>query len=361
MQPENVEVWETLSGTAHSGDDGVGRELLKGLVALWREQLPTGEIATYQRDHAGDLAYCRSPFISTFVHDTLGYFDPRSPWLQPSLVTVVPASERRWFVRTVTRIRHRIRPFIAWQAESTRTWRFFGRGSGLAPDVDTTACAAATLLESARADLVEHWQPYVNALKRFRSSEGLYFTWVDPDDGGYSWMDEYGRRIPGYDRVVNANVLRALALAGEDVSAVAAYLLKEAAGGALQTGSLYYPNPLSFFYMLARAWRQAQLPGLDELADICTPQILSRQDESGGFGGPLSTAMALSALLDLAYCGPALAQGAVCLLKAAQPWGGWAYEDFFSDRILGYGAPAWTAALAILVLARCHLVTEFEL
>lgn len=80
-----------------------------------------------------------------------------------------------------------------------------------------------------------------------------------------------------------------------------------------------------------------------------TPQIVGRQGPDGAFGGPLSTALALAALLDLGYRGPALAPARTALLNGVDPLGGWGYEDFV---IHGFGSPALTTAVALAALVR---------
>ena len=196
----------------------------------------------------------------------------------------------------------------------------------------------------------ERWQRHVDALHRFRAGEGLYFSYVHHDRTGYSWMDERGRPIIGFDRVVNANVLRYLGLVGVDAPAVRAHLIAESAAADFAVGSHDYPNPLTFLFMLARAWRQARQPDRPDLSRLLVPRVLALQREDGSFGGPLSTAMAMSALLDFDAGGPALARARAALLAQADPWGGWRYEDFV---VHGFGSPGWTSAAAAMVLARC--------
>ncbi len=72
---------------------------------------------------------------------------------------------------------------------------------------------------------------------------------------------------------------------------------------------------------------------------------------AGGFGGPLSTALAASVLLDLDYEGPELEHALASLRDGLQRWGGWEYEEFL---IGGFGSPAWTTALCMVVQARAQ-------
>lgn len=339
----------------------IGRMLTRGVATILQEQLPTGEIPTY-RPGGAILEYCRSPFISTFVHDALGYFDMRSPWYLAHAVDLVPRHTQPWFSQVVAEVRRRIRAFLLWQEESDGTWRFFGRGSGIDPDADSTSCAAVALWEASAADLRDRWQRHFRALLCFRSEEGRYFSYVTRDRRGYSWMDEMGRPLIGFDRVVNANVLRYVSLVGGQTDELITYLQDEIAAGEFEQGSHDYPNPLCFFYAAARAWRQANLPGRDQLAASILPQVIRLQTDRGDFGGALSTALATVTLLDLATdshpdseAAAAIARSTAAIVERFQPWGGWDYESFF---IRDYGSVSLTTAMSMMALARSREIVQ---
>jgi hypothetical protein len=325
---------------------------MQGTAVIGYEQLATGEIPCFRRTAGGGLDYCQNIFVSTFVHDVLGCFDPRSPLVYPQALDMIPAPSKRWFFSMVSGIRRRIRAFIAWQERMDGTWRFFGHGSGIDPDSCTTACAAAVLLERpVIGPTGKGCQRYLDALKRFRSSEGIYFTFINKDNLGYGWMDKAGYPVVGYDLIVNTLILRYLAMVGGDIDTLTEYVGNGVNSKDFKKKSRIFLNPLCFYYILARTWSQVQLPGLKNLASIITPQILGLQNEAGDFGGPLSTAMALSALLDFEYTeDEAFEEARLSLLRMRQSWGGWEYEDFI---INGYGASAWSTALSLMVLARC--------
>ena len=336
--------------------------LMQGAIVIANEQLSTGEIPSYRRAANGSFEYCRSPLVSAFVHDALGLFDRLASGVDWQVLDMMSPYLAQWFPGFITVLRKRIRGFIAWQEEVDGTWRFFGRGSGIDPDACTSACAATALLEQPIIASPKKQQKHLDALLRFRSSEGIYFSYINKDHLGYGWMDEKGGPVIGYDRIVNAAVLRYLGLVGGDIHDLITYLEYQVNEKDFQIGSRNCPNPLCFFYVLARTWCQAQLPGLRKIATVITPHILALQRESGDFGGPLSTAMALSALLDLEYTDvkndpnteikEALEKAKLFLLRTVRPWGGWEYEDFIVN---GYGAPAWSTALSLVVLARCIL------
>jgi hypothetical protein len=329
-----------------------GTDLIEGLDALRIAQFGNGEMLSYMREPNGGLVYARSPLFSTFVHDALGCFAPRSPaWEQRTLAFVETAARGR-FVWTASWLRRRIRRYLAWQAESDGTWRFFGRGSGLPADAITTASAAVALLESpGRAALARRGR-HMAAIERFRSAEGLYHTFILPGGDGCGWWDEAGRPVAGFEPVVNAEVLRFLVLTGArsigEVAPLIRYLRDQAASGEPPPAWLF-PNPLCFFSAVARAWSQAGLPDADGLAADLVPRVLAMQDESGGFGGPLASAMAVTTLLDLGYEGGEVERGVLAVAGGRLRWGGWGYDDMV---VGGYGSPALTTALSITALAR---------
>jgi hypothetical protein len=333
--------------------------LAEGLASIRHEQLMTGELPSYRRGAPGSLLYQRSPLLSTFVHDVLGYFDPRSPWWDERSLHLISEETRGQFLWSLVRLRRHIRGFLAWQAEPDGSWGFFGRGSGLGPDANTTANAATALLElsgTSSPDFdasLNRNRRSLAALRRFRAVEGRYFTFLDARGRGYGWMNEVGRPLVGFDPVVNADVLRFLALVGPDgapgVADLINWVLGEVERGPDRPPSELYPNPLCFFYAVARAWGQARLPGLSDLASRLLPQVLARQDASGEFSGPLSTALAAAILLDLEYEGPELERALAAIRRTRKGWGGWEYEEFL---IGGFGSPAWTTALSMVVLAR---------
>ena len=322
----------TVERAVEAGGVDLGEVLGRSLTVLVRGQLPTGEVATYFRRHGSGLAYLRSPLPSTFVHDALACFDPASAWVETAVFDLLPAGSRPGFLRGVNRLRRRIRGFVAWDEGCDGSWRFFGRTSGIAPDADTTACAAAVLLESRRQTLGRPWERHVAALAR-----------LDPE----------AQTLPGI--AAAANVLRFLALVGEEVDGRIEALLRAAARIRPGQAPGRYANPLAAAYCLARAWSQAHLPRRDELAARILPWVLARQQDDGGFDGPLSTALALTLLLDLGHRGPETGRARKALLGRIGAWGGWPYEAFLDEH---GGSLACSTALAMAALARAQIAGE---
>jgi hypothetical protein len=351
--PSSLSAPLPIRASASNPDEAVLAETVwRGWQIVARGQLANGEMVAFRKDGLGATQPLRSPFVTIAVHEALACFDPLSPFYRPGCGELLPGPAGRRFRQEVGQLRRRCRAYLAWQEEPAGWWRFFGRGSGMDPDVNTTVGAALALIERQSS----HWPAGAHghsvAVGRFRAADGRYHTVLKPGWGGYAWLDARGWPVAGFDRVVNADVLRYLRLAGAapaELAELAAFVAAEAAGDGWLGGTPIYPNPLSFPFAAGRAWRQAGLPGLEELAAALLPGLLARQAADGAFGGPLSTALAVATLLELELAGPELAAGCRALTWALRGEPSALYEDFV---VHGFGSPALTAALAIHCLAR---------
>jgi hypothetical protein len=308
-----------------SGGSSLAGALLGGIRAVFREQLPSGEIAAYFRFGIGALEYRRTPLLSAIVHDALGTFDLKSRWVDTDFLDALPPGAQGRFVRAAGMVRSRIRTFLLWEEGNEGGWCFHGRASGLGPDLDTTACAAAAVAQAPRRKPATRWQSHAEQLlSGSAASNG------------------------GLDLIARANVLRYLALTGEPVAAIQEEVLH-----ALRTGefspSARYENPFMVAYCVARAWAQAALPGRSEVAEILVPRILAALEADDVARDALGTALALNALVDLEYRGPETIAAGQSLLATALPRGGWGYAPLLENK---GGAPSCTSALAMTALAR---------
>jgi hypothetical protein len=330
----------------------LGTCLARGAATLLAGQLVTGEVPTH-RVAANGKVYAPSPFMSALVHDALACLDPGSPHGPATALAAMSPEERQSVAWTVGALRNRIRRFLRWQEEADGTWCFYGRGSTLGPDAATTACAALAVARHARRSVARErgrWRIHAHALARFRDPAGTYFTFVSDTGAGYGWISADGRRIVGFDRIVNAHVMRFLAAAGVDDEALAVYLTREIEQGDMTCGSPEHPDPVCFAHAVARAWAETPREDACAIHAALIPWLLARQDERGGFGGPLNTALATLALVDLGYAGDALDRSAHHLLTTVSPSGEWAYQPYLSG---GHGSAAFTTAFALAALAAC--------
>lgn len=336
--------------------------LCRAVAAVARNQLVTGEIPTYRQNADGVLSYCSNVLMSTLAHDALAVFDPASTWADPQAIELVGPAKRRWLTVTAVAVRRRLRDFVAWQERSDSRWQFLGRGSGLAPDAATTACAAAVLVESSspQSSKCAGWQRHVAALNAHRAACGRFYTYVCPQVGGYSWIADDGRRTVGFDRVVNAHVLRFLHLVGEDVDPLLDYLHAELATSELETGSPDHPNPLVLVHAAARALRGAESERVSRLRELLLRRLLDRVSAPDGTfaGGLLSASLAACALLDLGDSGALVAACGRRLAEALADDGSDWYEGYVEQ---GFGSPSLSLVFAASTLVRCAAATGGQL
>jgi hypothetical protein len=300
--------------------------LLRTIDYLRSQQLQTGDFPCFRTSEAS--FYCPCILLSTLLHDALGYLDPHTRLYQTCLSDLLSSQERRFITATVTGMRFRLRTFIAWHEEQSGVWQLFGRESGLGPDAATTACAAVTMFRT---------YPEERRAKN--------------------------RHVPALDGFLNAqlslheeaNVLRFLALAGRDTnnrtSALTAKLTSEDTPTPDEAQIL---NFLSVAYSVARAWRQAALPGRQELANHLVPRIVAQCQANAGIGTPLQYALAASALADLGCDSSSLFEIGMDLLpffSASERWGS---QSFLN---LEVGSAAVTTAIAISALVRINAQT----
>jgi hypothetical protein len=117
---------------------------------------------------------------------------------------------------------------------------------------------------------------------------------------GYGSIDAAGQPQLQPERVFNAHILRFAYLYGIERSwrEQLERLLAAELELPLEQGSAHHPSPACFFHALARAVR-VSFPAASQqrlLVPLCA-RILASRD--GGFGGPLSTALAVLAMHDL--------------------------------------------------------------
>jgi len=341
-----------MSLPASSPALALGTCLARGTATLLSGQLVTGEVATYRTTEIGKV-YTPSPFMSALVHDSLACLDPGSAQAQESALWALPVEKRRAVAWSAGVVRARIRRFLKWQEEADGTWCFYGRGSTLGPDAATTACAALAVARHTPQPIDRgsaRWRTHRRALARFRDPAGTHFTFVAPGGAGYGWIAADGRKVVGFDRIVNAHVMRFLAAAGEEDDALTSYLRTEVERGDRECGSPEHPDPACFAHAVARAWAETPRSDAPAVASALIPWLLARQDEDGGFGGPLSTALATLALVDLGYAGNALDRSARYLMATVSEAGEWDYQPYLAG---GHGSPAFTTAFALAALAGC--------
>ena len=316
----------------------------RALGSIEDEQLATGEIPNYRKFENGAWEYYFSPLVSTYVFDALAIFDPRSRWFDPLVVEQVGQPSPFGLSRRAARIRRRIQRFVAWQQSADGDWRFLGRGSSLPADLDTTACCALALLDriSVNGD--------VDSRRLARSFDGFAKRGaLSTSAGSRGSANDSDETVT---LIANANVVCCLVLTGGSAETLAAEMVRLCQeDGARSTTSL------AMTYVLGRAWNKCRLPSLQPLVRTCIGSLMECQTPEGIFGGPCSTAMGLTALMDFGYEGPAIAQAARWLRGCMDLSSVSILEEFCDPRC---ASPALTTAVAIAALCRAYSWTNGE-
>lgn len=324
-------------GTAPSH---MSQAIERGLRYLEEEQLASGEVPNFRLLANGSWEYCFSPVPTAYVHEALSCFDPLSIWFDHQAVDQVSTGSRPSFVRTVVRLRRRALRFLAWQQSADLSWRFHGSGSPLAADPDLTAVAATALVDVRGRDRAFDWSLQTARIRAFQCHDGLY-------GDGRARGDLPSESADALRFVASANVLRYYALTGE-ASEPLERLLEDHASRRNGAGCR-----IEFLWALARACRHGHLSLLERVRESAVRQILERREAGGGFGGPLSTALAMQALLDFEYEGAELQAGREALLQRLDPVHGRRYEGYGHD---GCGSSAWTTIAIVTALARLRTI-----
>jgi hypothetical protein len=322
---------------------GLEAAWLEGIAAISGHQLSTGEIGSYGTGADGRLAYRRSLSAAIAVHEALACFDPSSAWEETrSVRAILPPAAMRRLCLGAARIRRRIREFLAWQELADHLWREGGKHGEMPVDPALSAAAALALMDDpARAP--GRWALYARALDRFRGADGLVRTEAAGAD-----------LAAGADPMANARVAECLAVAGEDVEALAAYLQREAGAAAAGRGERI---PLALAGAVARCWARAQLPGRRQLAAALAPGLLERLRgaDAADASNAANTARLLLALIDLGSTSPEIAPTARLLLAGLPLWTGWTSDPSAAGAAR---CPSLTRALVLAAAARSQTLAE---
>lgn len=331
---------------------GVDREQMESSVALaieflHRSQLPHGEFKTYaSSDPAMRDALCfdSSPFVTSFVVHAIGFAG--GP-----------------LVEDMTK---RALRFLQAEMEGPGLWRYWSSRNRqhklLPPDLDDTCCVSFVLKRHHRP-----LPPNRAILLANRSQEGMFHTWLVPRASSPSGQEAWA----GYavnpealllvyasgmaddiDPVANANALLYLG-EGDDTEGIVRYLVDLILQGKEDSCSAFYPDRLSLYYMISRAYSH----GAGSLACTGTPvteSILGMQLDDGSFGGPLLTALAVCTLLNYGTGRAAMQKAAEYLLGAQRADGAWPRAPMFLGPAPYYGSEELTTALCVEALARCR-------
>lgn len=331
---------------------GADSKRLEGSVALAIEflcrcQLPHGEFKTYASSdpEMGDaLCFDSSPFATSFVVHALGFAG--GPLVEGMTEKALG--------------------FLQAEMEGPGLWRYWSSRNRqhklLPPDLDDTCCVSFVLKRHDRP-----LPPNRAILLANRNREGVFHTWLVPrssSPSGQEACDGYAVNreallfvyasgvVDDVDPVANANALLYLG-DGDDTEGAVGYLVGLILQGKEDGCSAFYPDRLSLYYMVSRAYSH----GVGSLACTGTPvteRILDMQLDDGSFGSPLSTALAVCTLLNYGTGRAAVHEAAEYLLGAQRGDGAWPRAPMFLGPAPYYGSEELTTALCVEALAKCR-------
>lgn len=229
--------------------------------------------------------------------------------------------------------------YLLQEREDSGYWRFFGKSSDTAPDVDSTACALAAL----RLNGIEiDYDSAAGALLKHCDADGMFATWI--------WEK------PNYtDWVVNANTLYFFTLIEKKLPAIEDHLCRVIRSGEFRGGSGYYKSPISGLYYFSKLYAARKIEKFQLVLPDIREYLLSRQKGHGGWGNPLEDIMAVLTLLNIGFRCAAVEKAVDRVRSQQQPDGGWP-ETAFSyylgpDGVCFYGSRALTTAMALEMLS----------
>jgi hypothetical protein len=272
--------------------------------------------------------------------------------------------------------RGRAAEYLRGHMEEPGVWRHWTRGHpqfhSLPPDADDTACASVALRHAG--------VPYPDnrsLLLANRDAEGRFFTWLVARRGsglpGRSMWRIAGRRVArpvharlfwrtsaepdDVDGIVNLNVLAYLG-DGSHAGPIVRYAKEILDDGREAECDSWYRSPFLFYAGLGRCV-VAGVDALGELAPTVGERIAAAAGPDGQIGdGPLDTALALRALIELDIGDPARDLAFAYLETTQEDDGGWpAAPLYFGGPRHHPDVPCWgsrelTAGICVGALAR---------
>ena len=263
--------------------------------------------------------------------------------------------------------------------------RIFPDTLAIPTDADVTATTYAALLDDA---LIDGGPGSQVAFERFFSDwrdlgsvpRRLNPWWLPPASGVFlTWLTYRDPQFPFYpndvDLVVNGNVLYSLGRHGRLATPGAAeaiwFINQVTALGLHRNGvsefSEYYPDNLTFQYVVSRAFDEGAVgalqPAVDVLADDLESSVILRPDGTAywNLGDPqLNTAFAVLTLINAHRSTPLIARAIDYLVGEQNADGGFDEATFFIGRtdsgvVFEFSSPAFTTAMVLEALVRYEL------
>lgn len=333
----------------------IDKAIDKGINYLYQHQYPNGEYCFYMSpdDMMQEWAV---PDTSVF---------PTS-LIMNSLLSL-PAN------RQIDEMQERSAGFLQYQLMRGGTWNNFTKWHQLFPycpaDTDNTVYASKAL-KSLQKDFPDN----LDVLLANRNRAGLFYTWYalrpalsrnktfwllllrelkHPVISFFFWKRNECNRYD-IDAVVNANVLFYMGL-NEQTKPIVPYLLNIIEQHKENDCDKWYRNPLTVYYFISRNY-YAGIKELEPCKAEITRRILASVKPDGSIGeSSISTALALSALLNFGHHSSVSDHAAEYLIRNQQSTGEWPrYALFYSGpkKQMCWGSEEVTTAFCLEALAK---------
>ncbi len=211
--------------------------------------------------------------------------------------------------------------FLRREKESLGLWRFYGKNSNIAFDIDSTVCVLGALKEW---DVPLNYEQINSKLMDYRTEQNIFQTWLLDVDPNFSSIDHNE-----VDWAINSNVLYFNYLLKSELPQVEKYLTQIVENGNYMRPSINYPS-LSGIYCLSRAYSYRNSTVLDHSASKIA-KYLKKRIANHEFNDDLSNALAAISFMNFVGHSNTLMRFTIKkLLKFQRNNGSWSTGFFFS-------------------------------
>ncbi len=310
----------------------------EGLHYLYENQLPSGEFSTYisnSPDMIGGTNFS-VVFDTAFIVHTLNLAD----------------NKKNSFI--IKEMIDKSAGFLLDNRENHGVWRYEGK-SGVnygPPDTDDTAMVFSALVES-NVNVSDETLDY---MLNFRTPDGLFLSWINSEE----WLDPSNPyyeffKTNDIDANVNADVLYAYSLRNRPQPGIIKYLNTISKNRSFINGTLYYPSPYAYTYLVTKAYADGDIRELEPSLYYLKNYLLSTQNNDGGWGNDLYTALATVSLINMDYEGEQLDKAIKHILNSQGTNGSWETYSFYiapASSTVFYGSQELTTSFSIEALIK---------
>ncbi|NJD77870.1 MAG: hypothetical protein FIB08_12375 [Candidatus Methanoperedens sp.] len=314
---DNTDVYNIMAKSLNKEDykrnarDFIDRRIERGLKSLYKNQRPSGEFPTlvsYSPDMSNGTD-ATTVFETGFILHTLKIADNENS------------------KEIIREMKSRAAGYLLDNKEAHGVWRFKGKAQPFyPPDTDDTSIAFAGLIESG-VDMSDESLDY---MLNYTTPEGVFYTWINSEEWLSPSNPYYGIfSMKIIDAGVNADALYAYSLRNRPQDGVVQYLNAMAENQSFKNGTIYYPSPYVFTYLVSKAYADGGVTELGPSAGKIREYVLETQEPDGSWGNDMDTAMAAVSLMNTGYKGKHLEKAIKHILSNQKKDGSWEPYAFY--------------------------------